>query len=47
MERRIRASADWSVYTVCCDMYEGYIEAIREELPTARIMVDRFHVTCH
>ena len=26
-------------------MYEGYTEAVREELKTARIVVDRFHVT--
>ena len=33
-----------TIHTVCCDMYEGYSEAVREELPTARIVVDRFHV---
>ena len=36
-----------TIHTVCCDMYEGYTEAAREELKTARIVVDRFHVTCH
>jgi transposase len=36
-----------TVHTVCCDMYEGYAEAVREELKTACIVVDRFHVTCH
>lgn len=36
-----------TIHTVCCDMYEGYTEAVREELPTARIVVDRFHVTQH
>ena len=36
-----------SIRTVCCDMYEGYIEAVREELPQAQIVVDRFHVTRH
>ena len=36
-----------SIHTVCCDMYEGFTEAVREELPTARIVVDRFHVTRH
>ena len=34
-----------TIHTVCCDMYEGYTEAVREELNTARIVVDRFHVT--
>ena len=36
-----------TIQTVCCDMYEGYSEAVREELPTARIVVDRFHVASH
>ena len=27
--------------------YEGYMEAVREELPQAQIVVDRFHVTRH
>ena len=36
-----------TVHTVCCDMYEGFTEAVREELPSARIVVDRFHVTRH
>jgi transposase len=34
-----------TLHTVCSDMYEGYIEAVREELKTARIVIDRFHVT--
>ncbi len=34
-----------SIHTACCDMYEGYTEAVREELPEAQIVVDRFHVT--
>ncbi len=36
-----------TIRTVCCDMYEGYSEAVREELPQAEIVVDRFHVTRH
>jgi transposase len=36
-----------TVHTVCCDMYEGYTEAVRQELPTAGIVVDRFHVAGH
>jgi len=34
-----------TIHTACCDMYEGYTEAVREELPVAKIVVDRFHVT--
>ena len=33
-----------TIHTVCCDMYEGFSEAVREEQPHARIMIDRFHV---
>jgi transposase len=33
-----------SIHTVCCDMYEGFTEAVREELPWVRIVIDRFHV---
>jgi transposase len=33
-----------SIHTVCCDMYEGFSEAVREELGQARIVIDRFHV---
>lgn len=29
----------------CCDMHEGYTEAIREELFGVRIVIDRLHVT--
>ena len=29
---------------ICVDMYEGYANAVRQELPQARIVVDRFHV---
>jgi transposase len=36
-----------TIETVCCDMYEGYTEAAREELPNADIVADRFHVTRH
>jgi transposase len=28
----------------CSDMYEGYTEALREELPSVRLVIDRFHV---
>lgn len=36
-----------TVQTVCCDLWEAYIEAVREEIPTARIVADRFHVARH
>lgn len=34
-----------TIETVCSDMYEGYIEAVREELKNSQIVIDRFHVT--
>ena len=33
-----------SIVSACCDMYEGFAEAIREELPDVRLVIDRFHV---
>jgi len=36
-----------TISSVCCDMYEGYTEAVRAELPQADIVIDRFHVTQH
>jgi transposase len=36
-----------TIKTVCCDMYEGFTEAVREELPKAAIVSDRFYVTQH
>ena len=33
-----------TIHTVCCDMYEGFSEAVREELKHVRIVIDRFHV---
>jgi transposase len=33
-----------SIHSVCCDMYEGFTEAVREELKHVRIVIDRFHV---
>jgi len=35
------------IQSVCCDLWEAYTEAAREELPTARIVADRFHVAKH
>lgn len=36
-----------TVESVCCDLWEAYTEAVREEIPTARIVADRFHVAKH
>jgi transposase len=33
-----------TIHSACCDMYEGYTEALSEELPKVRIVIDRFHV---
>lgn len=32
------------VTTVCTDIWDGYITAVQEVLPTATIVIDRFHV---
>jgi transposase len=32
--------------TVCTDMWEGYVAAIREVLPRVALVIDRFHVAC-
>jgi len=36
-----------TIQAVCCDLWEAYIEAVREEIPTARIVADCFHVARH
>jgi transposase len=36
-----------TIHTVCSDMYEGYTEAVREALPDAKSVIDRFHVAQH
>jgi transposase len=33
-----------SVERVCTDMYEGYTNAVKEEIAQARVVIDRFHV---
>jgi transposase len=33
-----------TVKRVCTDMYDGYINAVHEVLPRARVVIDRFHV---
>jgi len=35
------------ITTVCTDMWEGYVTAVEEALPTATIVIDRFHVARH
>jgi transposase len=36
-----------TVKTVCCDLWEGFIEAVRQEIPEAHVVADRFHVSRH
>jgi len=36
-----------TIQAVCCDLWDAYTEAVREEIPTARIVADRFHVAKH
>jgi transposase len=33
-----------TIADVCTDMYEGYINAVKEEVQQARVVIDRFHV---
>ena len=33
-----------TITRVCTDMYDGFINAAREVLPHARVVVDRLHV---
>ena len=39
--RRLQAT----IKEVCTDLYEGFINAVEEVLPQAKIVADRFHVT--
>ncbi len=43
-QRSIPERLKRSIVSACCDTYEGYTEAIREELPHVRLVIDRFHV---
>jgi transposase len=36
-----------TIHTVCCDLWESFTEAVREEVPGAKIVIDRFHVAEH
>jgi transposase len=40
----IPAALAATLHTACVDMYESYIQAVREVLPQVRIVIDRFHV---
>lgn len=42
--RTIPAALRATIREVCTDMYEGYVNAVKEEIPQARVVVDRFHV---
>ena len=33
-----------TIQRVCSDMYEGFVNAAQEELPEAKIVIDRFHI---
>jgi transposase len=35
------------IQTVCTDMWEGYVTAVQDVLPTATLVIDRFHVARH
>lgn len=35
------------IQVVCCDMWAVYIDAVRQNLPRAQIVFDRFHVVQH
>jgi transposase len=45
--RSIPISLLGTIHTACCDLWEGYTEALREEVPGAKIVIDRFHVAKH
>lgn len=34
-----------TIHTVCTDMYDGFTEAVREEVKSAKLVIDRFHVS--
>ncbi len=42
--KTIPARLQKTIKRVCTDMYDGYINAVKEELPDADVVVDRFHV---
>jgi transposase len=42
--RGIPAPLQKSIQTVCTELYDGFINAVKEELPEATVVADRFHV---
>jgi transposase len=42
--RAIPATLRRTIERACTDMYEGFVNAITEEIPWAEIVIDRFHV---
>jgi transposase len=42
--RAIPAPLRHTIERACTDMYEGFVRAIKEEVPWAEIVIDRFHV---
>ncbi len=36
-----------SITVVCCDMWAVYLEAVRQKLPRATVVFDRFHIVQH
>lgn len=42
--RGIPARLKMTIQTVCTDLYDGFIHAVKEELPQATVVADRFHV---
>lgn len=44
--KAIPASHRSHIRTICTDMWEGYVNAAREVLPSATVVIDRFHVAC-
>jgi transposase len=40
----IPARLQTTIRTVCTDLYDGFINAVKEELPEATVVADRFHV---
>ena len=42
--RRVPESIRRQIQTVCTDMWEAYVAAVREVLPHSTLVIDRFHV---
>jgi transposase len=42
--QEIPARLKKKIETVCTDMYDGFINAAKEEIPSATVVADRFHV---